>query len=243
MKYPNEFPRNARARVEAETLRAFSVLEQDVRGKARSERDVLFVRCVMRIFLVFVREACEFGKKSGHRAWSDRELDQRCRDFLLSIVIDAWQDKAKDLGVRHMFTSRGWGYSILDDDRRRIEKSEEWKQYQELLLDAIESQAQTHRSIPSSKGLPLGQGPKTVKRSPKFERIDAALRSIAESLPTTHEEVFRALDGRAPVPKAQPFGKTGGWLSGYKRDPAAAHVWLSKAWSRLRLAPFAKGPK
>jgi len=197
----------------------------------------------MRIFLVFVREACEFGKKSGDRAWTDRELDQRCRDFLLSIVIDAWQHKAKDLGVREMFTSRGWGYSILEDDRRRIEKSDEWKQYQELLLDAFESQAQTHRWISSSKGMPLGQGPKTVKRSPKYEMIDAALRSIAESLPTTHEEVFSALDGRAPVPNAQPFGKTGGWLSGYKRDRAAAHVWLSKAWSRLRLAPFAKGPK
>ena len=243
MKYPNEFPRHARARVEAETLRAFGVLEQDVRGKTRSERDVPFIRCVMRIFLVFVREACEFGKKSGHRAWTDRELDQRCRDFLLLIVVDAWQDKAKDLGVREMFTSGGWGYSIQDDARRRIEKSDEWKQYQELLLDAFESQSQTHRSMPSSKGLPLKKGTKTVKRSSKYEAIDAALRSIAESLPTRHEEVFSSLDGRAPVPNAQPFGKAGGWLSGYKRDRAAAHVWLSKAWSRLRLAPFAKGPK
>ena len=59
----------------------------------------------LRVFLAFVREGCAFAKKSNHPAWSDRELDQRCRDFLLSIVIDAWEDKAKDLGIRRIFSS------------------------------------------------------------------------------------------------------------------------------------------
>jgi hypothetical protein len=243
MKYPNEFPRPARARVEAETLRAYAALKQDVQGKTKSERDISFIRCVMRIFLAFVREACEFGKKSGHRAWTDRELDQRCRDFLLLIVVDAWEDVAKFLGVREMFSSSGWGYSLKDDARRRIEGSDEWKQYQELLLDAFESQSHAQLSLRSSKGLPRGQAAKTAKRSKKYEAIDVALRSIAESRPTSHAEVFSALEGRAPVPNAKPFSSAGGWLSGYKRDHSAAHVWLSKAWSRLQLAAFAKGPK
>jgi hypothetical protein len=141
MKYRSEFPPDARARIEAETLRAYAALEQDVRGMERWRRDVPFIRCVMRVFIAFAREACEFGKKNNHRAWFDRELDQRCREFLLAIVIDAWEDKAKDLGIREMFSSSGWGYSIKEDDRRRIEKSAEWKQYQELLLGAFEAQA------------------------------------------------------------------------------------------------------
>jgi hypothetical protein len=141
MKYRSEFPPDARARVEAETLRAYAALEQGVRGIERWRRDVPFIRCVMRVFIAFAREACEFGKKSNHRDWSDRELDQRCRDFLLSIVIDAWEDKAKDLGIREMFSSSGWGYSIKDDDRRKLEKSPEWEQYQELLRDAFEVQS------------------------------------------------------------------------------------------------------
>jgi hypothetical protein len=40
-----------------------------------------------------------------------------------------------------MFSSSGWGYSLDDDDRRKIEKSPEWKQYQELLLDTFDAQS------------------------------------------------------------------------------------------------------
>jgi hypothetical protein len=105
MKYRDEFPRNARTRVEAETLRAYGALEQNIRGTESSRRDDSFIRCVMRVFLCFAREACEFGRKSGHRAWPDRELDQRCREALLSIVINAWEDKAKDLSIRRIFSS------------------------------------------------------------------------------------------------------------------------------------------
>src|SRR5204863_6042164 len=141
MKYRSEFPRKARARVEAATLRAYDALERDVRGVERWRRDGPFIRCVMRVFIAFAREACEFGKKSHHPDWSDRQLDQRCRDFLLWIIVEAWEDKAKALGIRKMFSSRGWGYSINDDGERRIEKSPEWKQYQELLLGAFEDRS------------------------------------------------------------------------------------------------------
>jgi hypothetical protein len=142
MKYPSEFPLGARARIEAETLRAYDALESDVRGVESWRRDAPFIHCVMRVFLAFVREACAFAKKSNHPAWSDRELDQRCREFLLSIVVDAWEEKAKDLGIRKMFSSpHHWGYSLDDDARRKIEKSSAWKQYQQLLLDAYEAES------------------------------------------------------------------------------------------------------
>jgi hypothetical protein len=89
MQYPSEFPNDARARVEAETRRAYVALEQDVQGVEKWRRNVPFLQCVLRIFLVFAREACQFGKQSRHPAWSDCELNQRCQDFLLEIVIDA----------------------------------------------------------------------------------------------------------------------------------------------------------
>lgn len=142
MRYPSGFPQDARTRVEAEKLRAYAALEQEVRGIESWRRDVPFVRCIMRVFIAFAHEACEFGKKSNRRAWSDSELDQRCREFLLSIVVGAWEEKAKDLGISKMFSSpHHWGYSLSDDAKRKIEKSPEWKHYQELLLDAYEAQS------------------------------------------------------------------------------------------------------
>lgn len=142
MKYPSEFPQGARARVEAETLRAYAALEQSVRGMESWRRDVPFIHSVMRVFLVFVREACAFANESSHPAWSDGELDRQCRGFLLSIVIHAWVDKGKDLGIRKMFSSpHNWGYSFDDDTRRKIQKSPEWKQYQELLLGMFDAQS------------------------------------------------------------------------------------------------------
>jgi hypothetical protein len=148
----------------------------------------------MRVFVAFAREACEFAKKNNHRAWSDRELDQRCREFLLEIVIDAWEHKAKDLGMRKMFSSSGWGYSITEDGRRKIEKSPEWKHYQELLLDVFEAQSargadcnlpqrDAARTSEAEGSVPL-QPPKTVpvpsRRAPK-EFVDAARRQLQRS--------------------------------------------------------------
>jgi len=84
---------------------------------------------------------------------------------------------------------------------------------------------------------------KPVRRSPRYEAIDSTLRRIAESRPTSHEAVFRALDGRIPIPNAEPFGSAGGWLIGFRRNKTAARTWLSKAWSRLSLLAFPRGPK
>ncbi|MBZ5623043.1 MAG: hypothetical protein LAQ69_30590 [Acidobacteriia bacterium] len=160
MTYPSEFPQNSRAEVEAEAIRAYTALEQNVRGTESWQRDVLFIRCVMRVFLAFVRKACEFAKKNNDPAWSDRELDQRCRDFLLSVVIDAWQDTGQGLGISRMFSYRGCGYSLYDDARRKVEDSPEWKQYRDLLLDALDVQAaRTADEIGEESALRGGDGP------------------------------------------------------------------------------------
>ena len=84
---------------------------------------------------------------------------------------------------------------------------------------------------------------KRVRRNAKYEAIDEALRETAKSRPRSHEEVFQALNGRSKPPNAEPFKTAGGWHAGFKKDAVAARAWLSKAWSRLELPAFPRGPK
>jgi hypothetical protein len=199
MKYPNGFPQDARARVEAEKLRAYAALEQEVRGIESWRRDVPFVRCIMRVFIAFAHEACEFGKKSNRRAWSDSELDQRCREFLLSIVVDAWEEKAKDLGVGKMFSSpHHWGYSLDDAARRQIEKSPEWKQYQELLRDAYEAQ--------SGCAAACGSQPRFDQIGGTAPRTDDAIETLSSrgGTPTESRE-------NSPTDVPRPFPQADKW--------------------------------
>jgi len=84
---------------------------------------------------------------------------------------------------------------------------------------------------------------KPLRRNSKYEAIYSSLRHIAEGRPTSHAEVFRALDGRTRIPNAEPFESAGGWLAGLRRNKMGARAWLSKAWSGLNLPAFPRGPK
>ncbi len=105
----------------------------------------------------------------------------------------------------------------------------------------IEERRDVERA-PASKGHVMEAG-KPRRQHARYEAIDKELRKIAEMRPMSHEEVFRSLDGRAPIPFAEPFATVRGWSAGFQRDQAAARAWLSKAWSRLHLPPFPRGPK
>jgi hypothetical protein len=85
---------------------------------------------------------------------------------------------------------------------------------------------------------------KPARRDPRYEKIEKALRQIAEARPKNHNEVFSLLDERGiPLPRAAPFVGAKGWLAAFHKDKHAARVWLSKAWSRLNLPSFSRGPK
>jgi hypothetical protein len=87
-------------------------------------------------------------------------------------------------------------------------------------------------------------GTSRVRRNPRYTAIDAALREIADSRPSTHEEVFEFLDvRRVPIPSAQPFLTSRGWVAGFRAKPAAAHSWISKRWKELSLPAMPRGPK
>jgi hypothetical protein len=84
---------------------------------------------------------------------------------------------------------------------------------------------------------------KVAARSPRYKAIDDTLRDIAQMTPRRHDDVFQNLDGRVKIPNAEPFHAAGGWVKGFNTDRRAARAWLSKAWSRLKLPPFPRGPK
>jgi hypothetical protein len=85
---------------------------------------------------------------------------------------------------------------------------------------------------------------KLVRRNQKYEVIDKALKEIAESRPSTQEEILQSLDGRRVVtPPAEPFMTARGWMPGFRRDAPAARSWLSKRWAELNLPSLPRGPK
>lgn len=82
------------------------------------------------------------------------------------------------------------------------------------------------------------------KSSPKYAKLDAMLRLIAQAQPQGHEEVFEHLDSRkTPLPNSEPFASARGWFRGFRTHPVSARSWLSKRWSNLGLSPFPRGPK
>ncbi len=102
----------------------------------------------------------------------------------------------------------------------------------------VQDVLETHKSKESRKTK------KPVRRNQKYKVIDEALQEIAESRPSTQEEVFQSLDGRhVVIPPAEPFMAARGWIAGFRRDVAAARAWLSKRWAELNLPPLPRGPK
>jgi len=82
------------------------------------------------------------------------------------------------------------------------------------------------------------------RRTPKNEAIDAKLLEVEDARPKSYEELCRLLDREgAPIPDAEPFKSARGWLKGFYKNPAKARSWLSDRRRKLRLRPFAPGPK
>jgi hypothetical protein len=82
------------------------------------------------------------------------------------------------------------------------------------------------------------------RRNQKYRVIDEVLKELAESRPSTQEEVFQSLEARhVVVPPAEPFMAARGWLAGFRQHPGAARAWLSKRWAELNLATLPRGPK
>lgn len=143
MQYPREFPPQARARVEAERLKAGMQLEQRMNqvpwskhGPGTAHEEILR-KYILRVFLVFAEEACKLGSQG---LWTVDRIRSQADEFLRRFTIEAYYDKGhdKDGSKLREMTSHLSG-SILSEVEREFRKSAEWHQFEEELLAVAEA--------------------------------------------------------------------------------------------------------
>lgn len=127
MDYPQGFPAESRAKVEAAKIRAgreFDSMRTKVRWK--SEIEALFWTYVLTPFLVFAREAY------GLRLWTIDKMDQNCREFLRRLAIAAYYEKGKAAGLSDMIDN--FSCDIRWEAEQVIQKTSQWRKYENILL-------------------------------------------------------------------------------------------------------------
>jgi hypothetical protein len=134
MEYPQHFPAESRARVEAATIRAGREFDsKKPKAQWRSEVEALFRTYVLTPFLVFAKEA------SRLKLWPVDEMDQKCREFLRGLAIDAYFQKGKAAGLSDMISNLDG--SILWKAQQEIEKTSQWRKYENLRLKLAVAQS------------------------------------------------------------------------------------------------------
>ncbi len=193
MEYPEDFSPQARARVEAERLKAGKELEQQRNevtwspfGPSTADEENLR-KYILRVFLVFAQEACKLGSQ---RSWTVDRIRSAADEFLRSFTIEAYYDKGHDKSGRELREMVShWNGSILPKVQREFEKSPEWHQFEQELLAVAEQQT---RGSPQSSGKP---GPL------KLERLqDKRGKKPAQQIIDRDRDMARlAFEGRPPL--------------------------------------------
>ena len=134
--YPPDFPSQSRARVKAEAIRASGDLEK-AKQAARwaSEVEAATRRYILRLFAVFAEEACKLGRLG---LWTVERVDSESREFLRCATIHAPRRDKSGRQVGKLVD--GFGF-IEPQVQRDLEKSAEWRRYQDDLLEIAEMQA------------------------------------------------------------------------------------------------------
>jgi hypothetical protein len=126
MDYPSEFSPEARDRIEKEKIRVCQELLPSSAYDNKTQDSA--IRCIMRIFLSFAKEACALRRERG---WTIERVEDETRVFLRKLMIEVLSENFSCLWEIWIDKSDG---SILRDAKRKIKASAEWKEYQELLL-------------------------------------------------------------------------------------------------------------
>ena len=127
MDYPQDFPAESRARVEAARIRAGRQFDsKKTKAQWRSDIEALFWTYVLTPFLVFAEES------SRLRLWPVDEMDQNCREFLRRLTIDAYYQKGKSAGLSDMIDNLSC--SIRWDAQQKIERTSQWRKYENIRL-------------------------------------------------------------------------------------------------------------
>jgi hypothetical protein len=173
--YPDEFPQKSRSRVLGERIRAardFDLAKQEARDL--SEIEGLLRNYILRVFMVFVREARHLGCQG---LWSADRLESESRNFLRQFTIRARYEKAYDRsGSRMPEMVSHWDGSILPEIQCAFEQSPEWQEFQDILLEVADVQP----SLPKDESqleASISEGASTGKAGIYWENINISFLS------------------------------------------------------------------
>jgi hypothetical protein len=131
MKYPGDFPVESRAKVEAARIRAGRRFDSDkTKAKWISDIEALFKSYVLTMFLAFAEEAWRL------RLWPVDKMRENCQEFLRLLTIEAYFQKGRAAGLRDMISN--WNGSILWEFQQEIEKTPQWRKFENILLKLAE---------------------------------------------------------------------------------------------------------
>jgi hypothetical protein len=171
MKYPGDFPAESRAKVEAARIRAGRQFDSD-KAKARWNSDIeaFFKSYVLTIFLAFAKEAWRL------RLWPVDKMRENCQEFLRLLTIEAYFQKGKAAGVRDMISN--WNGSILWEFQQEIEKTPEWRKFENILLKLAVASRGGERDMESSRHQSSANSVPDVENKDRRPMVDAYIEEV-----------------------------------------------------------------
>src|ERR1035441_2293884 len=130
--FPEEFPEKSRRTLLAEEIRGATDSEKPQKKSAGPKSQELLIGFILRVFIVFVREA---SKRARQGIWSAGRLESESLQFLHYFTVSARNERGYDKHghqIGEMISH--WG-SILPDVERAFQKSPLWQEYEGILLE------------------------------------------------------------------------------------------------------------
>lgn len=222
MDYPQDFPNDSVTKVEKARIRAGRQFDSK-RAKAKWSSDIegLFWKYVLTPFLVFAVESARL------ELWPVDEIDRKCREFLRRLVIDAYYQKGKTAGLGEVTSN--WNGSILWEVEQSIQKTSQWRKYENIRLKfggsrrpATQSTAQnTGNSAQTVGGQPTNAAsgkPQVSKAGANDDPDVAKRRALVRANPNVSAQEMCEVFDREHVPLPSKWQGTGlrSWIEAYK---------------------------
>jgi hypothetical protein len=189
--FPAAFSQSARAKVMAARLRAEEALGEKKHSILDfDDAEALLLELVLQVFMAFAEEACAVGIQMAMTAG---DVERECLRFLKGYAAQA--------GLMDEWPAPIGDTEISDGLRRRIEVSDEWKTYRQLLQNLAEAQADRQPAANSMEPSPVKEinGEVDGERQPTDARMASPTPNSAAPArePSTElsAEIVKSLQG------------------------------------------------
>jgi hypothetical protein len=215
MDYPEGFPAESIAKIEAARIRAGRQFDSKrAKAKWRSDIEAYFWTCVLTPFIVFAAESSRLG------LWPLDKMDEKCREFLRRNTIAAYYQKGKAAGLPEMIDNFSCG--IRWQAQQEIEKTSLWRKYENIRLKfALEGRPTTLNNgiIAQNKGRTTQNAeskPQNLAATtgPSVKRLRATVNS---SIAARRMETYLNAKGIGQTDFASTVGTTDRTLRSFRR--------------------------